>query len=42
MSRAEVKNEWSLASVPPNSLHAVDRKNLTLSCAFEGTNMLWI
>ena len=25
-SSAEVKNEWSLASVPPNCLHAVDRK----------------
>jgi len=25
-SSAEVKNEWSLASVPPNCLHDVDRK----------------
>ena len=41
-SSAEVKNEWSLPSVPPNSRHAVERKNLTLSSTSEGSNMLWI
>jgi hypothetical protein len=39
---AEFKKEWSLASVPPNCLYAVDRENLTLSCTSEGSNMLWI
>jgi hypothetical protein len=41
-SSAEVKNEWSLPSVPPNSLDAVDRKHLTLSCTTEGSNRLSI
>jgi len=40
-SSADVKNEWNLASVPPNCIHAVDRKNLTLSCTSEGSNILW-
>ena len=37
-SSTEVKNEWSLPSVPPTA----DRKNLTLSCTSEDSNRLWI